>query len=42
MKGPDVKHLKDLKADNQKLKIMVAELNLGKVMGKKVFTIGNF
>ena len=41
MKGPDMKRLKELEAENRKLKIMVAELSLDKAMLKEL-AIGNF
>ena len=41
MLGPDMKRLKELEAENRKLKIMVADLTLDKAMLKEL-AIGNF
>jgi hypothetical protein len=36
MKGPDIKRLKELEAENRRLKIMVADLTLDKAMLKEL------
>ena len=41
MKGPDMKRLKELEAENRRLKIMVADLTLDKAMLKELAE-GNF
>jgi len=41
MKGPDMKRLKELEAENRRLKIMVVDLTLDKAMLKELAE-GNF